>query len=289
MRPPAVQPLPALALIRRLAIRQYNLILENEAGAALGLPAALHDLRVAIRRLRTILRSFRKPLARTTAARRERALRRFSRRLGRARDLDVWIAFLESHPAWADLLAAARRERERERRRVARMMMGREYARLKAGLDRLVHGELTPERLDPELPAAGLAARALLKQLGRMDKRRAACRRPTPARIHALRIAGRRARYLAEFSATCLDFPASAIIARLRRLQDILGEIHDMDVWFTHLRSVTRAGVTHRARKLSRERERKVKRFVQTWRECRRYTARVRLQERLELLATAQP
>jgi len=48
--------------------------------------------------------------------------------------------------------------------------------------------------------------------------------------LHRLRIAAKRLRYTLEIFAPILGPPLPAVIERLRTLQDLLGDIHDLDV-----------------------------------------------------------
>lgn len=62
-----------------------------------GDPERLHAARTAIRRLRALLRLFRKPLRSTSAETISGNLRSLLRLLGKARDQDVWIEILEQY------------------------------------------------------------------------------------------------------------------------------------------------------------------------------------------------
>ncbi|MCX7007282.1 MAG: CHAD domain-containing protein, partial [Kiritimatiellaeota bacterium] len=69
----------AVASITHELQRQFRLLLEAEKAAALGEVAALHDLRVALRRMRVLLRALAEPLERTDAAALERRWQHFAR------------------------------------------------------------------------------------------------------------------------------------------------------------------------------------------------------------------
>ena len=89
-------PLPDAA--RHLLREQYRAIRRNQAGAARGRPAALHDLRVALRRAALLLGVFREPFKGASPGRLRRSLRRLDRKLGPGRDIDVWLDLLERLP-----------------------------------------------------------------------------------------------------------------------------------------------------------------------------------------------
>ena len=65
-----------------------------------------------------------------------------------------------------------------------------------------------------------------------------------PRALHDLRIAAKRLRYLLE-----LTGPGDAV-KRLKRLQDLLGEIHDCDVHLPAIRALARASAEREARGL---------------------------------------
>lgn len=108
--------------------------------------------------------------------------------------------------------------------------------------------------------------------------------------LHDMRIAAKRLRYLLELTEVCFGAPAKKGAKVARRLQDVLGEIHDCDVMSGRVR--TRADETPvadkryiglealasyveaRRRVLHRE-------FVTMWNELERESFRARLEENL--------
>ncbi len=82
---------------RRLLTIQFKLIRRNVPGTLRSTSTKpLHDLRVAMRRFRTVIRLFRRQLAGTSASEISGELQQITRTLGPARDLDVWIEYLEN-------------------------------------------------------------------------------------------------------------------------------------------------------------------------------------------------
>ena len=182
----------------------------------------LHQLRVGLRRLRAALRAFApvvegaKPLG--------KALRRLVPALGEARDRDVFVQTLEDAGAPAPLLRAARRERARARRAALALVTSARFRRfffdalrwLESGPSATAvrFSRLAPQRLER------LHAKVLADPAPATAKRR-----------HKLRIRIKRLRYACEFFAPC--FAAGAVkpyLARLTRLQDLLGELNDIAV-----------------------------------------------------------
>ena len=187
---------------------------------------AIHDARVATRRLRAIL-----PIARQDWPAHEmthalRLLRNVGRLLGRARDVDVvleQIATVERRlPSAAAALAGLRAD--------LLVRQARERQRIAAGLNKLSAGELLrPESLTgptPLLPRRSAAHGAIARQAELVNQAADAAGgvyMPEPA--HALRIELKKLRYLLEPMSGSAG--SSKMLKVLRRAQELLGAIHD--------------------------------------------------------------
>jgi len=236
---------PVRALAYAVLRRHLASFLKNEPGTRLGEdPEALHDMRVASRRLRAALALFREILpARAHVFRRR--LGRIGRALGEVRDLDVQLEqleeFLREAPASERLamqayLATVAARRGRARRRMLRVLDSRAYARLVESCCAFVGRE--PSSRPPAARRAALAAAPDLilrcyKKATRIGDRL------TPASPaadwHALRIALKRLRYALEFHASLYGDDASDVIEALVALQDLLGLHQDAQVAMAHL------------------------------------------------------
>jgi putative phosphoesterase len=205
---------------------------------------ALHDLRVATRRLRAalgLLEDAGVPEARGW----RRDLRRVTRALGDARDLDVRIDFLRRFlarargPAGAGLrplLDALRRRRASAQRAVAAALR---RLVVRGTLDDLVRraGPWSEASADGKAAAARrLAGRALLDRLAAVRNLGPFVFRPeAAARHHRLRIAAKRLRYVMEALRPLFGPPLEERLAEVKALQEILGSLHDCDVWIEAL------------------------------------------------------
>jgi CHAD domain-containing protein len=118
----------------------YQSIIANEQGAISGDVEAIHDMRVAIRRLRVALSNFVSTLSRGESRRLQSRLKQLAEPLGEVRDFDVMIAALESrlnpHPnqsrdAIKSVIGRLRERRRRRLRKLAGYLRGEEYADLK--------------------------------------------------------------------------------------------------------------------------------------------------------------
>jgi CHAD domain-containing protein len=200
---------------------------------------ALHDMRVATRRLRAAVRIFAAGMPTRLQSRMTAEMHWLGGLLGGVRDLDVQLAKLDSFSAAApagfrpalgclhDYL-----DGERTRRRAA-MLAGLDtarYFRLLIQLERFAYSR-APRRprdaaaLEP-IPAAG--RRAIKQAFRRLMKRGARIEAmPRPEDLHALRIRAKRLRYLLEFLQELTGKAGRRLVKRLTALQDLLGSFHD--------------------------------------------------------------
>jgi CHAD domain-containing protein/CYTH domain-containing protein len=251
MKPPTVSDLldrvPEEA-VRRLALARV----EEAAGAAerLADPAdaeALHDFRVALRRLRTLLRAYRPWLKGTVPRSLRRRLRNLVRGTGAGRDAEVELEWVRS--LRRGLAPEERAGAEDFERRVAaqvevayrglRGSLARRYARLVSALRPRLERYRRIFPIDsPVAPEAfaGVAAARIRDQFAALAEDVAAVEGiEDDGRAHRARIQGKRLRYLLEPFAA--EIPAAArAVATLKRLQDLLGWLHDFAVLAGHLR-----------------------------------------------------
>jgi CHAD domain-containing protein len=232
---------PTLEAIRRLVWLQFGTMLQNVDGALEASSSeGLHDLRIAIRRMRTVLRAFPKPLADTAAERIQEDLQQLNRVLGIARDLDVWIGFFSTesvslqftgHRLWAKFVAHQLELRRLQQVTVRRHLHGARFTALRIRIGRFLRVELArASAAAPEVPIAGPASQALGKALRRALKRGHLRKSRSSAKLHGLRIALRRVRYLGGFFGPALGRPVRKLSRRTHSLERLLGEIRDADL-----------------------------------------------------------
>ena len=209
-------------------------LVQNDPGTRLEDAEALHQMRVATRRLRSDLRTFASLVDAEWAAGLADELGWLGHSLGAARDLDVQISGLEE--AAGDLRADLSplfdlllKQRAGARSALMKVLRGRRYTAL---LDRLVDAAQAP-RLTPA--ATELAARALpplmLAAWRRLERRGGAVSPTDPDQsYHAVRILAKRARYAAEAIGPLLGSPGTRVVkfaAAAAELQDLLGSLQD--------------------------------------------------------------
>ena len=234
LEPPARAKTPFEGL-RRLLREQFDQLLAHDPGTRLGTdPESLHDMRVAVRRARALLRAGAPLIAADTQAL-SLELQWLGSVLGRVRDLDVLLARLRSEAASLDaedraaagrLLRALDRQRTRARRALLKALDGERYDAL---IDRFDETLTALEPTDSTATLASLARREF-KRL-RSDVR-ALDHEPADDALHAIRKRGKRTRYAYELSGD------RAVVKRARELQDVLGEHHDSVVAEERLREL---------------------------------------------------
>jgi CHAD domain-containing protein len=196
-------------------------------------PEGVHQMRVATRRLRSDLRTFRPLLDYDWASSLRQELRRLARLLGDVRDGDVLLAKLRRSAAELDVSegAAPALETLRARRDAAHAdlleaLRDTSYAEL---LDLLVDAAnepaLAPGAPDPASEALPALVRHPWRRLAKKAKRLGD--QPSDERLHELRIRTKRARYAAEAAAPVLGKQARAFAQAAARLQDVLGDLND--------------------------------------------------------------
>ena len=209
-------------------------------------PAGVHQVRVGLRRLRTLMRAFRPYLSPQVLAHVNAERRWLQRHLGPAREWDVFIAETLD-PALAHVTD---RTEARAVRRLALTLRNAAYAearatlqdtrltdfvlRLEAWLDSGEWSNATAEAL--YRPILELADRALAKCYGRAEALAEHGGMLSDEEVHALRIRIKTLRYTADFFAGLYDREAAdRLLAAARAIQDILGRFNDAVVGQTLL------------------------------------------------------
>lgn len=246
-------PVPSLPrdLLARPAAQSVRLIAQGYLDAAVEAArrmddaedaVALHDFRVAVRRLRTTIRAYRTELRDAVRPRLYRRLGEIADETNRVRDADVALAWLQ--PLQPELSARERvglrwlieRIESRRTKRIEHDLA--EARRSFRGAERRLRAGLTIDEAVPDRPFAALARGTILAQAQQLDEMLAAVGAPDDPEAHQARIAAKRLRYLLEPLTEAV--PAAArVVARLRTIQNRLGELHDV----LELERAVRAGV----------------------------------------------
>lgn len=230
--PPAGPPdprQPVGQVVSRALLIDLERMIRHEPGTRRGRdPEELHQMRVATRRLRSTLRTFRPLLDQGWADGLRRRLRGLAAALGEVRDLDVLMERVdrdaaaldpEDAAATAPVVAALHHEREDARDRLLAVLDGDAHLRL---LDDLVRAAHAPAVLDPAAPAGPALTPLVAAAWSRAAK---AVKQDRP--LHDIRIRVKRLRYAAEAAVPAFGAPAERLADRAADAQDVLGVHQD--------------------------------------------------------------
>jgi CHAD domain-containing protein len=217
---------------------------------------ALHGTRVASRRLRELLPVLQ--LDHSDARRVRRQLRRVTERLGNVRELDVLAALI-------DELHESRREDDAALTRMARTVADERAAarekllerklpvaslkHLSRKLDRIARDlEQRDNKRESASPKRGwrwaLDARVAHRAASLREALRDAGAVYLPDRLHRVRIAVKKLRYALELRAETAGLKTTPELRTLKRMQELLGRLHDLEALLTRVRQVQAALTT---------------------------------------------
>lgn len=256
--PPTLTPSsPAADAVRAHLLRYVRALRWEDVLVRLDAEDAVHQLRVATRRLRSGLRAYGPLLDSGWAEPLREELRWLAHGFAPARDAEVQLARLVGHAEQLGRLGGAGEDEiagvqaflhrrlgaEQEAGRVEglALLASERYLRL--------HGTLVAAANEPAvLPEAGPACSEVLpplakRALRRLDKAVGRLDVDDPDEVwHATRIAAKRARYAADACAPALGRPAEKLAGELSRVTDVLGEHQDAVVAAQTLARLATAG-----------------------------------------------
>ena len=237
----------AYAILRK----HFGAFLGNEPGTRIGEDReALHDMRVAARRLRAAMSAFAAVLP-ATMERMRAELGWVAAMLGEVRDLDVQLERMEEwrHGLETDQGVAldAIEEILRHRWLLARKRMlvaldSRRYERFVERFVAMLRRGPSRNFLPGREPILRVAPGLLRKRYRQVRRLGDPIRPPSPpSDYHALRIGAKKLRYALEFTAPIYGKPALAFSARVTALQDVLGLHQDAEIAMDTLREMATA------------------------------------------------
>jgi CHAD domain-containing protein len=204
-------------------------------------PDAVHQMRVASRRLRSTLRSFGHIIPRDATAGLAADLNWLGGVLGAARDGEVLAGHLRGSlrqlpvelrigPVDARIQGHFASVRAAARTELLAALDSERYFSLLDDLDRLLaEPSLTPDAARPAASVLPVAARRAYRQAARRMRRawRAAAGPGRDEALHRARKSARRARFAAEAIAPAAGAKATRFARRMKKIQSVLGEHQD--------------------------------------------------------------
>jgi inorganic triphosphatase YgiF len=218
---------------------------QNNLSGAMGSDDAeyLHQMRVALRRLRVVLRMAEKVRAGKQLAMLSKDVSALCVALGRIREWDVFIAQtvqpmckrMPGHAGLQALLAASERQRAACYAALRSEAKARELQRLLLRFAIWMNGAYWLhagwQHAAAAQPAHEFVNRRLQKLAERFARSGQHLNTFDAAQLHALRILAKKLRYSAEFFAALYDKrKAKAFLAALGKVQEVLGQINDVAV-----------------------------------------------------------
>ena len=230
---------------RKLFARQLRRMKSHEAGSRTGEDIeSVHQMRVAIRRMRSLFNLIGNHYQPKTVAKHGRGLRRIARALGAVRDLDVLIvdlqAFAGTLPADSQAAMAGVIDRLDDRRQAYRESLNalfdsRRYARFLRDFNRLCRkpGRGTPKLAKKEAPHQVRHVLPLLMhdRLARVKAYDTVLPAAEDATLHALRVEFKQLRYAVEHFQPLLGSSAGRFLVQVKAMQELLGRIQDIAVF----------------------------------------------------------
>lgn len=229
------------AALRRIGLSCLEQILRNEAAVLALSVEGVHQMRVAVRRLRAVLSAFGRLLPRNERRRASQEMRWLADALGAARNLEAFENMLPAAPAdiaAGDGMRALREGVERQRREAygeaSRAVCSPRYTAMMLRL--LLWFETCGWQTGngaPDLrrPVGSLANSILDRRRRAAKRRRKGFARQSAAERHRLRIALKKLRYAGDALAVLYDpGEVRAYLKRVKRLQNDLGEANDLRI-----------------------------------------------------------
>jgi len=204
----------------------------------------VHRMRVASRRMRSALTLFSSCFNKQRFKEISKDVRAVTRSLGEARDTDVQLEALAKEapkfssrnhaPGFKRLVMRLEQKRQAQQAKVISSM---EQLEKDGVLEKIAEttGPLAEQAGSVYLYSPGLYAKAfdgIQNRLEELYSHEKFIYDPTNvAELHAMRISAKRLRYSLEAFEELYGEPLKPYISEVKKLQDVLGWIHDLDVW----------------------------------------------------------
>ena len=234
----------AFTLIGRACLRH---LVANEPATKIRDAEGLHQMRVALRRLRAAISVFSDMLRDDRIDTIKTELRWLAREFGPARDLDtLFIEVLKplrkqhaNEPGFVSISKMFARKRLKSHRQAQEAVQSARFRTLVLDTAEWVEAGPWSRSEDPlmrasrEMPMEIYAANQLSRRRKKIRRRGAKIGNLSPEQLHRLRIQGKKARYAAEFFSSVYQGKKSAkrsrnIISSLMQMQNCLGGINDV-------------------------------------------------------------
>ncbi len=220
-------------------------IMANETATCAGDSDALHQMHIALMRLRTLVSFFSPVVSDPEWARMRRELKWLSGYLGAARDMDVLMMQIGTSEDQAPKTSPQARARHRQwtscHRRVATALKSQRHQRLIRNLSDWIEnsGKTAATGKHGAEPISAYSARRLARWRRKLLRKSRRLESMSVDKLHRLRIATKKLRYAMEFFGGFVSpqHPGrkKAMLKHLRKAQESLGSLNDAE----RIRSLT--------------------------------------------------
>lgn len=238
---------------RKILGAYFQDMLDNEEGSRKGKdPEALHDMRVATRRMRAVFQVLGPYLQEDKSSKVGRGLRSVTQALGAVRDLDVLLdnarrfcsqLSLDRQQDMEGLISEWADHRKKARKKMIGLLNSKEYDQfrnrmqqfLQQNEDSEISGE-PPTAVEPT-QVRHVAGSAIWERYEAVRAYETIMDAPTLEQLHSLRVKAKYFRYTLECFREALPATAAGLINDIVGVQDQLGEMHDAAVAAELIRS----------------------------------------------------
>lgn len=234
---------PKSRVTTALLARRARALKRNLKEAVEGDGKGVHQARVASRRLREAVPVLATGLKKSKAGKARRKIRRITKALGSIRELDVTVSLLDElarrdnvprlalEHVRAHVIHEVEHRRETMLKRLDRVNVAKLDRRLKTLGEALAEAEAEQwrETLGARLLKRSRLLKTAVENAGQLYE---------AERLHRVRIAAKKLRYAVELAAEIGVKEAKASVLAIKRAQDTLGRLHDLQVLQTHVAAV---------------------------------------------------
>jgi CHAD domain-containing protein len=235
-----------------LQLRFAEVLANREAALDPQSSKGIHDMRVAIRRFRSVIRDFAEIVEGYPLKKIRADLKRLADSLGEVRDADVAAEALDKLAARArdssvrdGIKLISTRFHERRCRgfdRLRSRLSDDAITALKERFDRTIRGSLGQRNLFDTTDLDSAFRKIIDNRVADFLELSDAFYDPFRVRrLHRLRIAGKHLRYAVELFEAKSDGEPSAMTGSIAKMQTYLGDCHDCDMWIARLRTILKA------------------------------------------------
>jgi CHAD domain-containing protein len=228
----------------RLLERRTRALRRHLSAAIAGTDVGVHQARVASRRLREAVPVLTAGLHHSKSGKAQRKVRRLTQALGTVRELDVTLHLIDElsersgvpRAALAEVRALVIEDRERRRKIMLERLEAVDSDKLARRLAAVRQALLHPSARHSWRAALALRIATRARRLEKTIQDAGQIYAPEP--LHQVRIAAKKLRYSLEIADESTAAPCGPTLKVIKRVQDALGRLHDLQILQHHVAAV---------------------------------------------------